>query len=78
MVPFSLVLNLSPNPPRSSFWLWAGAVCPELQNQVMNLELLPASLNRAKSAKATDRAKVLLRSFTMRSYFRRRGHFICN
>jgi len=34
------------------------AVCPELQNQVMNLELLPASLNRAKSAKVTERAKV--------------------
>jgi len=33
-------------------------VCPELQNQVMNLELLPASLNRAKSDKVTDRAKV--------------------
>jgi len=34
------------------------AVCPELQNQVMNLELLPASLNQAKSDKASDRAKV--------------------
>lgn len=34
------------------------AVCPELQNQVMNLELLPASLNRAKSDKVTERAKV--------------------
>jgi len=34
------------------------AVCPELQNQVMNLELLPASVNRAKSDKVTDRAKV--------------------
>lgn len=34
------------------------AVCPELQNQVMNLELLPASLIRAKSDKVTDRAKV--------------------
>ena len=34
------------------------AVCPELQNQVMNLELLPASLNRARSEKVTDRAKV--------------------
>ena len=34
------------------------AVCPELQNQVMNLELLPASLNRAKSDKITDRARV--------------------
>ena len=34
------------------------AVCPELQNQVMNLELMPASLNRAKSDKITDRAKV--------------------
>lgn len=34
------------------------AVCPELQNQVMNLELLPASLNKAKSDKVTDRARV--------------------
>ena len=34
------------------------ALCPELQNQVMNLELLPASLNRAKSDKVTDRARV--------------------
>jgi len=34
------------------------AVCPELQNQVMNLELLPASLNRVKSNKVTERAKV--------------------
>ena len=34
------------------------AICPELQNQVMNLELLPASLNRAKSDKVTGRAKV--------------------
>jgi len=34
------------------------AVCPELKNQVMNLELLPASLNRAKSDKVTERAKV--------------------
>ena len=34
------------------------AVCPELQNQVMNLELLPASLNRAKSNKVTERARV--------------------
>jgi hypothetical protein len=33
-------------------------VCPELANQVMNLELMPASLNRAKSDKVTDRAKV--------------------
>jgi hypothetical protein len=34
------------------------AVCPELQNQVMNLELLPASLEQAKSDKVTERAKV--------------------
>ena len=34
------------------------AVCPELQNQVMNLELLPASLKKDKSDKVTDRAKV--------------------
>ena len=34
------------------------ALCPELQNQVMNLELIPASLMRAKSDKVTERAKV--------------------
>jgi hypothetical protein len=34
------------------------SLCPELQNQVMNLELLPASLMRAKSDKVTERAKV--------------------
>jgi hypothetical protein len=34
------------------------SLCPELQNQVMNLELIPASLMRAKSDKVTDRAKV--------------------
>jgi hypothetical protein len=34
------------------------ALCPELQNQVMNLELIPAPLIRAKSDKVTDRAKV--------------------
>ena len=34
------------------------ALCPELANQVMNLELLPASLNRAESDKVTDRASV--------------------
>jgi hypothetical protein len=34
------------------------AICPELQNQVMNLELLPASLNRAKSDKLTERASL--------------------
>ena len=34
------------------------AVCPELQNQVMNLELVPASLKRAKNDKVTDRARV--------------------
>ena len=33
-------------------------LCPELQNQVMNLELLPASLKQAKSDKVTDRARV--------------------
>ena len=33
------------------------AVCPELQNQVINLELLPSALNRAKSDKVTERAK---------------------
>ena len=34
------------------------AVCPELQNQVMNLELLPSSLNQVKSNKVTERARV--------------------
>jgi hypothetical protein len=34
------------------------AVCPELQNQVMNLQLLPTSLKRAKSDKVTERVKV--------------------
>jgi len=34
------------------------AVAPELGNQVMNLELLPAKLNRSKSDKVTERAKV--------------------
>jgi hypothetical protein len=34
------------------------ALCPELQNQVMNLELLPALLKQAKNEKVTDRAKV--------------------
>jgi hypothetical protein len=34
------------------------ALCPELQNQVMNLELLPASLIRSKIDKVTERAKV--------------------
>ena len=34
------------------------ALCPELQNQVMNLELIPASLKRSKSDKVTDQAKV--------------------
>jgi len=34
------------------------SLCPELHNQVMNLELLPASLIRAKSEKVTERAKV--------------------
>ena len=35
-----------------------GAVCSELKNQVMNLELHPASLNQAKSDKVTERARV--------------------
>jgi len=34
------------------------SVCPELANQVMNLELLPASLNRVERDKVTDRARV--------------------
>jgi len=32
------------------------AVCPELENQVFNLELLPGKLNRAKSDKVGERA----------------------
>ena len=34
------------------------AVCPELSNQVFNLELLAAKLNRLKSAKIGERQKV--------------------
>lgn len=34
------------------------AVAPKLQNQVMNLELLPAKLNRMKSDKVTERTRV--------------------
>jgi hypothetical protein len=34
------------------------AVCPELRNQVMNLELLLAKLNRSKGAKIGERQKV--------------------
>jgi hypothetical protein len=34
------------------------SLCPELQNQVMNLELLPSSLYEAKSEKVTERATV--------------------
>jgi hypothetical protein len=34
------------------------AKCPELSNQVFNLELLPAKLNRAKGAKIGERQKV--------------------
>ena len=34
------------------------AVCPELRNQVMNLKLLPAKLNRSKGAKIGERQKV--------------------
>ena len=34
------------------------SLCPEVQNQVMNLELLPASLKKSKSDKVTDRARV--------------------
>ena len=37
------------------------SVCPEIENQVFNLELTPASLNRAKGAKITDRARVFAR-----------------
>ena len=37
------------------------AVAPELGNQVMNLELLPAKINRSKSDKITDRARVFAR-----------------
>jgi len=34
------------------------AICPELSNQVFNLELLPAKLNRLKSATIRERQKV--------------------
>jgi hypothetical protein len=34
------------------------AVCPELSNQVFNLELLPAKLNRTKGAKIGERQRV--------------------
>jgi hypothetical protein len=34
------------------------SVCPELENQVFNLELLPAKLNRTKGAKIGERQKV--------------------
>jgi hypothetical protein len=34
------------------------AMCPELSNQVFNLELLPAKLNRTKGAKIGERQKV--------------------
>ena len=34
------------------------SLCPELKNQVMNLELIPASLMRSKNDKVTDRARV--------------------
>lgn len=37
------------------------AVCPELSNQVFNLELLPAKLNRAKGAKISERQRVFAR-----------------
>jgi hypothetical protein len=33
-------------------------VCPELSNQVFNLELLPAKLNRVKGATIGKRQKV--------------------
>lgn len=37
------------------------AVCPELRNQVFNLELLPARPNRAKGAKIGERQIVFAR-----------------
>ena len=37
------------------------AVCPELKNQVMNLELVPASLQRSPRDKITERAKTFAR-----------------
>jgi len=33
------------------------SVCPELDNQILNLKLLPASLNSSKRDKVTERAK---------------------
>ena len=37
------------------------AVCPELENQVFNLELLPAKLNQTKGTKIGERQKVFAR-----------------
>ena len=37
------------------------SVCPELQNQITNLQFLPESVNRSKSDKITDRARVFAR-----------------
>ena len=37
------------------------SICPELDNQIFNLELLPAQMNSAKGNKITDRARVFAR-----------------
>jgi len=34
------------------------SICPELDSQIFNLELLPAQMNSAKGNKITDRARV--------------------
>jgi len=49
------------------------ALCPELQNQVMNLELLPASLLRSKSHKVTERAKVFAKELYDAKLLREEG-----
>lgn len=49
------------------------AVCPELANQVMNLELMPASLNRAKSDKVTQRAKTFAKELYEANLLSQRG-----
>ena len=48
-------------------------VAPELQNQIMNLELLPAKLNRAKSDKVTGRARIFAKELYDSKCCRRMG-----
>ena len=39
------------------------AVCPEVENEIANLELLPMSLNRSKSARIGERQRDMARKF---------------